>query len=158
MILPFNNLAGVDLKERKIKVVLEIPKGSLEKIEWDRHQGLFVLDRILPNIFKLPENYGFIPQTLDEDGDELDVLFISEQKLTSGLLIDQVRVLAVLRFIDGGEADHKIIACHSDDYQTKHLKSLKDIPQSRLSQIEHYYNHYKDLAKKVTKTNGFGRP
>ena len=91
-----------DYKNGEINVVIEIPTGSNHKIEWDRKRACFMLDRIEPMAFAKPCNYGFIPQTLDEDGDELDVLVITDQPLTTGIYV-KARILGVMKFVDDGE-------------------------------------------------------
>ena len=98
-----------DVENGIINVVNEIPKGSNNKIEWDRKHKVMTLDRVEPKVFAKPTNYGFIPQTLDEDGDELDALILTDDPLPTGVLI-KARVLGVLRFVDGGEVDDKVIA------------------------------------------------
>ena len=77
-----------DYQNGIINVVVEIPAGSNHKIEWDRRLGVMRLDRVEPQIFAKPTNYGFIPQTLDEDGDELDVLLVTDSPLTTGIVVD----------------------------------------------------------------------
>ena len=103
-----------DYENGEINVVVEIPTGSNHKIEWDRKNACFMLDRIEPIAFAKPCNYGFIPQTLDEDGDELDVLLITDQPLTTGIYTT-ARILGVMKFVDDGEVDDKIIAVPADD-------------------------------------------
>jgi len=98
-----------------INTVVEIPKGSMNKIEYDRDHKVFVLDRVEPLIFAKPVNYGFIPQTLDEDGDALDTLIMTDEPLPTGVVV-KAKVVAVLNFIDGGENDHKIV-CVPADYR-----------------------------------------
>ncbi|MBQ6147812.1 inorganic diphosphatase [Candidatus Saccharibacteria bacterium] len=139
-----------DYKKGEINVVVEIPTGSNHKIEWDREHACFMLDRVEPMAFAKPCNYGFIPQTIDEDGDELDVLLITDQPLTTGIWT-KARILGVMKFVDGGEVDDKIIAVPADDrnngdaYQT-----LEDLPKQLIKQIEFHFNHYKDLKKPGT--------
>jgi inorganic pyrophosphatase len=136
-----------DYKDGIVNVVVEIPMGSNQKIEWDRKVGVLKLDRIEPKIFAKPTNYGFIPQTLDEDGDELDVLLITEEPLTTGLVVE-AKVLGVMKFVDDGEVDDKIIAVPADDRQTgDRMQTLKDVPKQLIKQLEFHFNHYKDLKK-----------
>ncbi|MGI6612718.1 MAG: inorganic diphosphatase [Candidatus Nanosyncoccaceae bacterium] len=136
-----------DYKDSIVNVVVEIPMGSNQKIEWDRKVGVLKLDRIEPKIFAKPTNYGFIPQTLDEDGDELDVLLITEEPLTTGLVVE-AKVLGVMKFVDDGEVDDKIIAVPADDRQTgDRMQTLKDVPKQLIKQLEFHFNHYKDLKK-----------
>lgn len=134
-------------QDGELTVVVEIPTGSSHKIEWDRKVGVMRLDRVEPAVFAKPTNYGFIPQTLDEDGDELDVLLITDEPLPTGVVVT-ARILGVMKFVDDGEVDDKIIAVPSDDRHTGNaLQSLEDIPAQLLKQIEHHFTHYKDLKK-----------
>lgn len=141
-----------DYENGEINVVIEIPKGSTQKIEFRRHipGGAFEIDRIEPDLFAKPTNYGFIPQTLDEDGDELDVLLISPLALTTGTFM-KARVLGVMKFVDDGEVDDKIIAVPADDRNSGNAyKTLADLPEQLIKQLEFHFNHYKDLKKPGT--------
>lgn len=139
-----------DYENGEINVVVEIPTGSNHKIEWDRKNACFMLDRIEPVAFAKPTNYGFIPQTLDEDGDELDVLLITDQPLTTGIYT-KAKVLGVMKFVDDGEVDDKIIAVVADDRNNGDaIQSLEDLPKRLIEQIEFHFNHYKDLKKPGT--------
>ncbi len=136
-----------DYENGEINVVIEIPTGSNHKIEWDRKNACFMLDRVEPMAFAKPCNYGFIPQTLDEDGDELDVLMITEQPLTTGIYV-QARILGVMKFVDDDEVDDKIIAVPADDRNNGNaIQTLEDLPDQLMKQIEFHFNHYKDLKK-----------
>jgi len=145
-----------DYENGEINVVIEIPTGSNHKIEWDRKHACFMLDRVEPMAFAKPCNYGFIPQTLDEDGDELDVLMITEQPLTTGIWT-KAKILGVMRFEDDGEVDDKVICVPADDRNNGDAyNSLEDLPKQTLKQIEHHFNHYKDLKKPgTTKVKSF---
>ena len=133
-----------------INVVIEIPAGSNHKIEWNRKLAVMQLDRVEPLAFAKPTNYGFIPQTLDEDGDELDVLLITNDPLTTGVFLE-ARILGVMKFVDDGEVDDKIIAVPADDRDTGNAyKTLADLPEQLIKQIEFHFNHYKDLKKAGT--------
>jgi len=104
------------------------------------------LDRVEPAIFAKPTNYGFIPQTLDEDGDELDVLLVTDEPLPTGVFLE-AKIIGVMKFEDDGEVDDKIVAVPADDRNTgNRIQSLEDIPQL-VKQIENHFNHYKDLKK-----------
>ena len=136
-----------DYENGEINVVVEIPTGSNHKIEWDRKNACFILDRVEPIAFAKPCNYGFIPQTLDEDGDELDVLLITDQPLTTGIYTT-ARILGVMKFVDSDEVDDKIIAVPADDRNNgDRYQTLADLPEQLLKQIEFHFNHYKDLKK-----------
>lgn len=136
-----------DVDNGVVNVVIEIPTGSNQKIEWNRELAVFQLDRVEPAIFAKPTNYGFIPQTLDEDGDELDALVITDQPLTTGIFLEG-KVIGVMKFEDDGEIDDKIVLVPVDDRQTGNsITSLADLPKQQLDQIEHHFTHYKDLKK-----------
>ncbi len=128
-----------------VNTVVEIPEGSRLKVEWDRQRAVFMLDRVEPKIFAKPCNYGFIPQTLDEDGDELDTLIICPEPLTTGVWL-KARIIGVLRFEDDGEVDDKVVVVPADNRDDDRINSLDDIPQL-VKQLEHHFTHYKDLKK-----------
>lgn len=146
-----------DIDGGVINVVIEIPTGSSHKIEWNRELAVFQLDRVEPAIFAKPTNYGFIPQTLDEDGDELDALIITNEPLTTGIFLE-ARVIGVMKFEDDGEIDDKVIVVPADDRSTGNaINSLEDLPKQLIAQIEHHFTHYKDLKKPgSTIVKGFG--
>ncbi len=146
-----------DVDNGIVNVVVEIPQGSSHKIEWNRELAAMQLDRVEPAIFAKPTNYGFIPQTLDEDGDELDALIITDEPLTTGIFME-AKVIGVLEFVDDNEVDDKVIVVPADDRNTGNaINSLEDLPSQLLKQIEHHFNHYKDLKKPgSTVVKGFG--
>lgn len=133
--------------EGLVNVVVEIPKGSNLKVEWNRELAAFQLDRVEPTIFAKPTNYGFIPQTLDEDGDELDALILTDLPLSTGIFLE-ARVIGVLKFEDDGEIDDKVVVVPADDRSTGDaIRSLDDVTEQLKKQIEHHFTHYKDLKK-----------
>ena len=146
-----------DYQNGLVNTVVEIPKGSMLKIEWDRQRAAFMLDRVDPAIFAKPVNYGFIPQTLDEDGDELDTLVVTDEPIPTGVWL-AARVIGILNFEDDGEMDHKIVAVPADDRNTgDRVKTLADLGERWQQQIEHHFAHYKDLKKPgSTKVLGWG--
>jgi inorganic pyrophosphatase len=144
-----------DYQNGTLNTVVEISKGSMLKIEWDRKRAAFMLDRVEPGIFAKPCNYGFIPQTLDEDGDELDTLIVTEEPIPMGVWLE-ARIIGVMNFDDGGEADHKIVVVPVDDRHTgDSIKTLADLGERWMQQVEHHFTHYKDL-KKPGSTNVLG--
>lgn len=147
----FNKILDAgDVDGGEINVVVEIPTGSNHKIEWNRQLACFELDRVEPIAFAKPCNYGFIPQTLDEDGDELDALIITEQPLTTGIFL-KAKVIGVMKFVDDGEVDDKIIVVPADDRNNGNAyNSLDDLPKQLIKQLEFHFNHYKDLKKAGT--------
>ena len=143
---------------KSINTFIEIPKGSMHKVEYKHKLEVFILDRVEPEIFAKPVNYGFIPQTWDEDNDALDTLVITDEPLTTGLMVNDAKVIGVLKFIDSDEHDYKIICVPSDNRNTGNaINSLSDLSDGWKKQIEHHFNHYKDLKKPgSTKVEGWG--
>lgn len=136
-----------DYQNGSVNTVIEIPKWSTLKIEWDRKRACFMLDRVEPSIFAKPCNYGFIPQTLDEDGDELDTLVLTNDPIPTGVYLEGT-IIGVLNFIDDGEADHKIVVVPADDRNTDNaIRSIDDLHPRWKQKIEHHFTHYKDLKK-----------
>lgn len=135
-----------DVDAGVLNVVIEIPAGSNHKIEWNRELAVMQLDRVEPVIFAKPTNYGFIPQTLDEDGDELDALVVTDQPLPTGVFLE-AKIIGVMKFEDDGEVDDKIVVVPVDDRNSgNRIQSLDDIPQL-VKQLDHHFSHYKDLKK-----------
>jgi len=153
----YDNLYEYGVRGEFIFTVCEIPKGSMNKVEYDREKKVFILDRVEPGIFAKPVNYGFIPSTVDEDGDALDTLILTDEPLPTGVVV-KARVIAVLNFDDGGENDHKIICVPDDDrHWGNDVKTLDDLSDSWKKQIEFHFDHYKDLKKPgSTKVLGWG--
>ena len=150
-------LAPGEIGRGLVNTVVEISQGSSHKIEWDRKRAAFMLDRVEPAIFAKPCNYGFIPQTLDEDGDELDTLIVTDKPLPTGIWLE-AKILGVLNFEDDGEMDHKIVVVPADDRNTgDSINSLEDLGKRWQEKIEHHFTHYKDLKKPgSTKVLGWG--
>lgn len=144
-------------KDEYIYTVCEISKGSILKIEYERDKKTFELDRVEPAIFAKPTSYGFIPQTTDDDGDALDTLIIAEEPIPTGVVV-RAKVIGVLNFVDGGDIDHKIVCVPDDDRNTgDSISSLDDLSEGLKKQIEHHFNHYKDLKKPgTTNVEGWG--
>lgn len=148
-----------DLDEKLINTVVEIPKGSILKIEYNREKQTFELDRVEPDIFAKPSNYGFIPGTLDDDGDELDTLIVSPEPIPLGVVVE-AKIIGVLNFEDDGENDHKIICVPADDRDSNNMiKSLDDLGERWQQKVEYHFTTYKDLKKPgTTKVLGYGGP
>lgn len=129
-----------------VNTVVEIPEGSRLKVEWHRDTATFMLDRVEPAIFAKPCSYGFIPQTLDEDGDELDTLIICPEPLATGVWLE-AKIIGVLKFEDDGEVDDKVVVVPADNRdQGDWISSIDDDPALK-AKLEHHFTHYKDLKK-----------
>ena len=146
-----------DIVNGIVNIVVEIPIGGIEKIEWNRTKKIMEVDRLEPTTFPEPTNYGFIPQTIGEDGDGLDVLIVSETTFSTGTTLS-AQVIGVMKFSDEGLIDDKIVVVPIDN-QTENFKfkSLNDLPKQKIDQITYYFSHYKDqIAPNLTIINGWG--
>lgn len=140
-------------------VLIEIPAGSATKYEIDACTGVVRVDRFLSMPLVYPANYGYVPESLAGDGDELDALVLTRTPLVPGSRI-RVRVVGVLRMIDGGEEDHKLIAVpvSSVDPTYAPIRSLADLPALESTRIEAFFRTYKDLpvGGSPVELRGFG--
>jgi len=130
-----------------VNVIVEVPVGGQPiKYEMDKDAGMLVVDRFLYTPMTYPGNYGFVPHTLSEDGDPIDVLVCNTRQLVPGCLIN-VRPIGVLVMEDNAGRDEKIIAVPSPHLTLRYEKvnEFSDLPQITLQQIEHFFEHYKDL-------------
>jgi len=128
--------------------IIEIPKGSRAKYELDKDSGLLILDRVLYSSMYYPANYGFIPQTYCDDNDPLDILIISQIDIVP-LCIVPAKVIGVMRMLDGGDADDKIIAVAADDVSINHINDISELPQHFISEIRNFFEDYKKLENKT---------
>ena len=137
-----------------INVLIEIPAGSKNKYEFDKEMGAFALDRVLYASVQYPYDYGFVPNTLADDGDPLDGMVIMDQPTFPGCVI-AARPIGMLEMIDGGDRDEKILCVPDKDPRYVDVKSLKDVAQHRLDEIAEFFRTYKNLEKKVTEILGW---
>lgn len=154
-----NFVHDIDFGEenKTLNTIIEIPKGSMLKTEYSTELGIFALDRVEPEIFAKPVNYGFSPQTWDEDNDPLDTLVITSEPLPTGVMV-KAKVIGILNFVDDGENDHKIICVPEDDRNEGNvINDITDLPKRWMEKLEHHFTHYKDLKKPdSTKVEGWG--
>jgi len=132
---------------QNINVIVEINKGSKNKYEIDKKTGLIALDRVAHTSQDFPFDYGFIPQTLWDDGDAVDVVLLTTYPLFPGVLV-RARPVAIMSMVDSGDADDKIIAVPIDDPRWNDVQDLKDLNTHTLREIEHFYSTYKKLQNK----------
>src|SRR3989339_13784 len=137
-----------------VNVIVEINKGSKNKYEIDKETGMIALDRVAHTTQDFPFDYGFIPKTLWDDGDAVDVVLLPTPPLVPGILV-KARPVAIMRMIDSGEGDDKIIAVPKDDPRWEHVKDIKDINPHTIKEIEHFYSTYKKLQHKEVTIEGF---
>ncbi len=137
-------------------VVIEIPRGSRNKYEVDHETGRVYLDRVLFTSFVYPADYGYIEHTLGLDGDPVDVLVLLEFPLFPGVGVS-VRPVGVFNMRDEAGIDSKIIAVPAKDPRWAHIQQIEDVPEQTRKEIEHFFEHYKDLEPgKWVKTEGWG--
>lgn len=137
-----------------VKVVIEIPKGSRNKYEYDSELKMFKFDRMLFSSVHYPSDYGFIPDTLAEDKDTLDALVLLGEPTFPGCVIE-TKPVGLFKMRDEKGPDHKILCVPLDDPQWNYINNLEDVPPHLLKEIEHFFDIYKDLEEKKTGVEGW---
>jgi len=137
-----------------VSALIEIPQGSRTKYEIDKETGLLKLDRVIYSSFHYPVNYGFIPQTLGQDGDPLDILVLCSQSIQSLCLV-QATVIGNMQMIDSGEKDDKIIAVATKDPSVNHISSIEEMPKHFINELRNYFEQYKVLENKQVQIEDF---
>ena len=151
----WHEISAGDKTPDLINVIVEIPKGSKNKYEIDKETGLIKLDRAMKTSQDYPFDYGFVPQSLWEDGDALDVVLLTTYPLEVGILVE-ARPVAVMRMVDCGEGDDKVIAVPKSDPRWDEVQDLSDINAHTLKEIQHFFETYKSIEKgKVVLVKGF---
>jgi len=135
-------------------MIVEIPKNSSNKYEFDVALGVFRLDRPLYSPMHYPGDYGFIPGTIAEDGDPMDILTLVDEPSFPGCLVE-VRPLAMLGMVDSQQADQKVLAVPAHDPRFDQMRSMGDLPEHTRKEIEHFFQIYKELENKSVKTQGW---
>jgi inorganic pyrophosphatase len=130
-----------------VNALIEIPRGSRAKYEIDKESGLIKLDRVIYASMYYPLNYGFIPQTMGEDHDPLDIVVLTQVSVVPLCLIPS-KVIGVMQMVDRGEADDKIIAVAEQDPSVSHLNDVKDLPDFLRAELKHFFENYKTLENK----------
>ena len=141
-------------KPEEFNVVIEIPKGSQDKYEYDEKLDVIKLDRVLYGAQRFPFNYGFVPHTRAEDGDHLDAVVLSTNPFVPGVVVT-CRPVGFIEMIDNGEGDNKIIAVPVEDPRFADIKSLDDLPKHFLKEVKNFLETYKTLQGKKVVVKGF---
>ncbi len=147
MIHPWHDVTPGENIPQEYNAIVEIPFGSSVKYELDKQSGLIKLDRILYSAVYYPANYGFIPQTLAEDDDPIDVLVLCQEPVTP-LTIIHARTIGLMTMIDGGKKDHKIIAVATEDPEFNSYREASEMPAHRLTMLRRFFQDYKQLEGK----------
>ena len=137
-----------------VRMIVEIGKNSTNKYEYDIELGLFRLDRSLYSPMHYPGDYGFVPGTIAEDGDPIDILGLVEQPSFPGCMME-VRPVGILDMVDNAEVDHKILAVPVRNPRYDQIGNIQDVPAHILKEIEHFFEIYKELEAKQTRMEGW---
>ena len=151
---PFARVTAESGEPGVVNAIIEIPKGRRSKFELDKTSGLFRLDRYLFSSSHYPGDYGFVPQTLAEDGDALDVLVMVNEPTFSGCLIE-ARLVGMFRMTDRGMSDFKLLGVPFRDPLFEGYRELRDVPSHFLREVEHFFATYKQLEGLPVKTEGW---
>jgi inorganic pyrophosphatase len=154
---PWHDVSIGDDAPDELYVVIEVSKGSKVKYEIDKETGLLKVDRILYSSVVYPENYGFIPRTLADDDDPLDVLVLMQEPVLP-LSILKVRPIGLLPMVDEGENDENIICVHLDDPEYKTYTNVNEFPEHRLKEIKQFFMEYKNLEEKEVQMGDVSGP
>jgi inorganic pyrophosphatase len=152
MIHPWHDVTPGENTPNEFQAIIEIPFGSSVKYELDKSSGLIKLDRVLYSAVYYPANYGFIPQTLAEDSDPLDVLVLCQEAVAPLTLVNS-RAIGLMTMIDAGKKDHKIIAVATEDPEFNSYREAAEMPPHRLAMLRRFFQDYKQLEGKAVEVD-----
>jgi inorganic pyrophosphatase len=149
---PWHDVSPGDRVPQEFTSIIEIPKGSSVKYELDKETGMLKVDRVLYSAVYYPASYGFIPRTLAEDDDPLDVLVLCQEPVAPLTLVES-RAIGVMTMVDAGKLDHKILAVALGDPEFRNLRSPTELPPHRLALLRRFFQDYKSLEGKVVQVD-----
>jgi inorganic pyrophosphatase len=149
---PWHDLSPGDQLPREFNAVIEIPLGSNVKYELDKGSGLIRMDRILYSAAFYPANYGFIPRTLAEDHDPLDVLVLCQQPVVP-LTVMHARAIGLMTMIDSGDKDHKVISVATADPEYNSYREASELPPHKMQMVRRFFQDYKQLEGKAVEVD-----
>jgi inorganic pyrophosphatase len=152
MVHPWHDVTPGENIPQDFNTIIEIPFGSSVKYELDKVSGMIKLDRVLYSAVYYPANYGFIPQTLAEDDDPLDVLVLCQETVVPLTLV-HARAIGLMTMIDAGKKDHKIIAVATNDPEFASYKDAQEMPPHRLTMLRRFFQDYKQLEGKAVEVD-----
>ncbi|HEX3358237.1 MAG TPA: inorganic diphosphatase [Tepidisphaeraceae bacterium] len=152
MIHPWHDVTPGEQIPQEFNCIVEIPFGSSVKYELDKDSGLIKLDRVLYSAVYYPANYGFIPQTMAEDDDPLDVLVLCQETVVPLTLI-HARAIGLMTMIDAGKKDHKIVAVATEDPEFNSYAEAAEMPAHRLAMLRRFFQDYKQLEGKAVEVD-----
>ena len=151
---PWHGVHYGDKAPSIVNALIEIPQGSRSKYEIDKITGLLKLDRVIYSSFQYPINYGFIPQTLGQDSDPLDILVLCSQSIVPLCLVEAT-VIGNMQMIDTGSQDDKIIAVATKDPSVNHISSMEELPRHFILELKNFFEQYKVLENKKVIIDNF---
>ncbi len=151
---PWHKVSVGENSPKVVNAIIEIPKNTRAKYELDKESGLLLMDRVIFSSMYYPANYGFIPQTYCDDKDPLDILVLSQIEIVP-MCIVSAKVIGVMRMIDGGEMDDKIIAVAEHDMSVGHINDIAELPDHFLRELQTFFEDYKKLENKTVEIEEF---
>ncbi|WP_420386680.1 inorganic diphosphatase [Roseivirga sp.] len=151
---PWHKVSVGENAPEVVNGIIEIPQNTRAKYELDKETGLLKMDRVIYSSMYYPHNYGFIPQTYCDDHDPLDILVLSQISIVPMCLVE-AKVIGVMRMLDGGEMDDKIIAVANNDMSVKHFDDISELPAHFIKELRNFFEDYKKLENKTVEVEDF---
>ncbi len=151
---PWHKVSIGDRAPDYVNGIIEIPKNTRAKYELDKESGMLIMDRVIYSSMYYPANYGFIPRTYCDDNDPLDIVVLSQIQVVP-LCIISAKVIGVMRMLDGGELDDKIIAVAENDMSVNHINDIAELPNHFFNELKNFFEDYKKLEEKTVEVEDF---